>query len=457
VIRRLTLPLALLAAVFLAVPATHAARGMTKPPYVAPRGSGALFLITGHGWGHGVGMGQWGAEGYALHGFTYEDILTAYYPGTVLSPTTVRKIRVLLADGVKRVTVSSDQPIAVADANGATHSLPSGSTTLTKALPYPAPLTLSPARGATLTLGNAYRGKLVLSVVKGKLRAINVVGVQQYLDAVVPSEMPSSWQPDALEAQAVASRSYALAGRKPGAAYDVPASGQSYAGVAAETPQGNAAVDATKGQVLTYNGAIATAVYSSSSGGRTQSAADAWGGAVPYLVSVKDPYDGISPNHNWGLLPVTAKDLAAALGLSRKPVDVTVTRNSSKRVAQLDVITLAHGAQTDTLSAGGSVAAALNLRSTWFSVGVLSLLPPSPNVAVSPRATVTLTGTVRGVRNVVLQARPSGGTWAEVEPVTPDPGTGAISLDVTPAATTDYRLATTTAAAAFIRITVSRR
>jgi stage II sporulation protein D len=456
VIRRLTLPLALLAAVFLAVPSTHAARPATKPPYVAPRGSGALFLITGHGYGHGVGMGQWGAEGYALHGYAYEDILAADYPGTVLSPTTIRKIRVLLADGQRRLTVSSAQPIGVVDGSGARHTLPAGSTTLTKALPFPAPLTLSPAHGATLTLGTAYRGKLVISLVKGKLRAIDIVGVQQYLDAIVPSEMPSNWKPDALEAQAVASRSYALAGRKPGAAYDVSVSGQAYAGVAAETPQGNAAVDATKGQVLTYGGTIATTVYSSSSGGRTQSAADAWGGGAPYLVSVKDPYDGISPYHTWGPLPVTGKDLAAALGLSRKPVDATVTRNSSKRVAQLDVTTLAHGTENHATSSGGSVAAALNLRSTWFSVGVLSLLPPAPNIAVSAGTTVTLTGTVRGVKNVALQERPNGGVWTELEPVTPDPGTGAISLDVTPAATTDYRLATPSVAAAFVRITVTR-
>ncbi len=126
-IRRLPLPLALLAAVVLAVPATHAARA-AAPAYVAPRGSGALFLITGHGWGHGVGMGQWGAEGYALHGYSYEDILAAYYPGTALSQTKVRKIRVLLADGQRRLTVSSDKPIAVVDGHGATHTFPAGST-----------------------------------------------------------------------------------------------------------------------------------------------------------------------------------------------------------------------------------------------------------------------------------------------------------------------------------------
>ena len=141
-IRRLLPPLALLAAVVLTAPATLAARPATKQ-YVAPRGSGALFLITGHGWGHGVGMGQWGAEGYAQHGYAYEDILAADYPGTALSQTKVRKLRVLLVDGAKRLTVSSDHAIAVVDGTGAKHTFPAGRTKLTTSLPYPPPLTLS--------------------------------------------------------------------------------------------------------------------------------------------------------------------------------------------------------------------------------------------------------------------------------------------------------------------------
>jgi stage II sporulation protein D len=454
VIRRLLLPLALLAVVVLAVPATHAASPPAKQ-YVAPRGSGALFLITGHGWGHGVGMGQWGAQGYALHGYSYEDILAAYYTGTSLSQTKVRRIRVLIADGKKQLTFSSDRPFTLVDGNGKTHSVPAGSSSFNAAsTTYPA--TLSAAAGSLLSLsGHAYRGKFVISLVQGKLRAVNVVTVQQYLDSVVPAEMPSTWKPDALEAQAVASRSFALAGRKPGNAYDVSVSGQSYFGVGAETAEGTAAVDATKGQVLTYGGKIATTVYSSSTGGRTQSAADAWGGGAPYLVSVKDPYDTVSPYHDWGPVPVTGKALATALGISGKPLDATLTRNSSKRVVQLDVTALTHGSESSSIALGAAVAAKLSLRSTWFSVGVLSLLPPSPHVAVSPGTTVTLTGTVRSVKNVVLQERPAGGAWADLEAVTPDPGTGAISIDVTPTVTTYYRLATTTAAAAFVRITAS--
>jgi stage II sporulation protein D len=401
-------------------------------------------------------MGQWGAEGYALQGYTYHEILDAYYPGTALSQTPVRRIRVLLADGQSSFAVSSGEPITVVDKNGATHQFPAGDTKLTTTLPYPAPLTLSPASGSLLTLYRAYRGKLVISLVNGKLRAINLVGLQQYLYGVVPVEMPTSWLPAALQTQAVAARSYALAGRRAGLPYDVSASGQSYFGAGAETPQGDAAVNATNAQVLMYGDKVATTVYSSSTGGRTQSATDAWGGGAPYLVSVADPYDTISPWHNWGPVLVTGKDLAFALGgLSGKPVDATVTRNGSKRVGQLHLTLRAQGSESGASFTGNNVAADLGLRSAWFSVGVLALLPPYPNVVVSPGADVTLGGVVRGVRGVVLQERPTGGAWSEVQSVTPDPQTGAISIDVSPVVTTQYRLATTRHVAAAVRIRVS--
>src|SRR4029079_7309126 len=101
------------------------------------------------------------------------------------------------------------------------------------------PATLSAAAGSLLSFsGHVYRATFVLTLVNGNLRVINVVSLQQYLYGNVPAEMPSSWLPDALEVQAVASRSYALAGRKTGAAYDVLVTSQSYLGVAAETAKG---------------------------------------------------------------------------------------------------------------------------------------------------------------------------------------------------------------------------
>jgi hypothetical protein len=111
-----TFAAALLAALGLSGPsATHAA-----PP------SGATFFVSGHGWGHGVGLAQYGAYGYALHGWAAEDIVAHYYPGTELGQAPVKRVRVLLVPGSKKVVVSSRSPFTVRDAAGNTHKHPAG-------------------------------------------------------------------------------------------------------------------------------------------------------------------------------------------------------------------------------------------------------------------------------------------------------------------------------------------
>src|SRR5262245_43227315 len=82
------------------------------------------FVISGHGWGHGVGMSQWGAYGYAKHGVTYDKILAHYYPGTSLAPAPVSSMKVLLYDKVKKIVVSSPDDFSVVDATGAVTQLP---------------------------------------------------------------------------------------------------------------------------------------------------------------------------------------------------------------------------------------------------------------------------------------------------------------------------------------------
>jgi SpoIID/LytB domain protein len=457
---------ALLAAVTLAS-APHAAPSSGKQ-YVAPSGSGALFLFSGHGWGHGVGMGQWGAQGYALQGYTYEQILAAYYPGTTSGQASTTSIRVLLASGKKSLTISTGKPYTVEDGDGIDHTLASGKTNLTPSLQLavdggPAqaltpPLTFMPAGSSKLTLGRTYRGRIVVDVLNGRLRAINVVPLEQYLYGVVPAEMPNTWLPAALQAQAVAARSYALASRKAAAPFDVYADGRSqmYLGISAEKPAATQAVDETTGEVLLYAGHVATTFFSSSTGGWTQSAADAFGGAgKPYLPSARDPFDGISPYHNWGPVPVTATMLGKALGASGPAVDATVARNSSRRVKTVKVTSLLQGEPATTTASGSSIASALALRSTWFSIGVLSLQPPSPNAPVASGTRVRLTGVARGVRGVVLQARSPGGEWKPLKSIVPMPKTGAFHLAVKPKATTDYRLATAQNAAAYVRIRVT--
>jgi stage II sporulation protein D len=462
VLVRTLLALSVLAGGVTFASAPHAAQS-SGPQYVAPSGSGALFLVRGHGYGHGVGLGQWGAQGYALHGYTYEQILAAYYPGTTLGDTAATTIRVLLASGKKRLTISSKKPISVEDGDGVDHTLPAGKTTFTPALELavdggqavslPPPLTFSPAAGTSLTLGRRYRGQIVVDVPNEKLRAIGVLPLQQYLYGVVPAEMPSAWLPAALDAQAVAARSYALASRRAGAPFDVYADGrsQAYLGVSAETAAGRRAVDETAGEVLLYAGGVADTLFSSSTGGRTQSAADAFGApGRPYLVSVKDPYDRISPYHDWGPVMVTGKTLGHALGVAGRLVDATVRRNSSRRVKTIELTSFRHGALRTGSVGGPAAVAALGLRSSWFSVGVLSLQPPAPNPAVAPRTRVALSGVVRGVRGVVVQKRSAGTAWKRLRALAP----GAFRFTVRPRLTTWYRLATADEAAASVRIRV---
>ena len=455
-------------AALVAVGAASARSVCTGTCYVAPAGSGPLFLFSGHGWGHGVGMSQYGAYGYAQHGWTYPQILAHYYPGTTLGKTATTTIRVLLADKQKTLKISSTAPFTVTDGAGRSHSLAAGAFSFGTGLRLPvdggplqgltAPVTFSPGAGGPLTLGRAYRGQILVDVVDGKLRAINVVPLEQYLHGVVPAEMPSTWLPQALEAQAVASRSYALATRQLAAPFDVYSDtrSQMYLGIGSETTAATAAVDATAGRVVLFRGTVATTVFSSSSGGETSSSVDAWGGKpTPYLVSVPDPYDAISPFHDWGPVPVTAQALAEALHVTGTVADVSTTLNPSGRVSQLQLTTLAPLSTFPLLSAfgGGTVESALGLRSTWFSVGVLSLAPPAPSAPVPFGSSVQLSGVIRGMSGVSLEQRPNAGAWTPVGPVAPEPD-GTIELTETPTITTDYRLATPQAAAAYVRVKV---
>ena len=430
--------------------------------YAAPAGSGPLLVFTGHGWGHGVGMSQYGAFGYAQHGWPATQILAHYYPGTTVGQAPVSRVRVLLADKKKALKLSSDVPFTVRDGLGKTHTLDAGELalgiTLTLAVdgqpvpqPLTPPLTFRPGAGATLTLKLPYRGQIMVDVVDGKLRAVNIVGLEQYLYGVVPSEMPANWSSEALKAQAVAARSYAMATRQVGAPYDLfsDTRSQMYLGSSHEDPATSAAVDATKGQVLYYAGQVATTYFSSTSGGQTESAANWAGTAVPYLVSVPDPYDIISPYHDWGPVAVTGKTVVQALKLPGPLTDVKTTPNASGRVATIDFFAQA----LDLPFAGTKLRDALGLRSTWFTVGMFSLSPPVPSLPVVYGSSVSLTGVIRGVSGVSFEQRPAAAPWQAVGPVTPA-FDGSLTLVAKPTITTDYRLATAAAAAGFVRIRV---
>jgi SpoIID/LytB domain protein len=416
----------------------------------------ATFVVTGHGWGHGVGLSQYGAYGYAQKGVGYAKIVLHYFPGTQLGAAPVSRVRVLLANGAKTLKLSSLEDFKVRDATGAVHDLAAGTQTLTPALrltvdgtvvPLPGPLLFQPG-AAPLTLKRRYRGSIQVDVTGGKLRAVNMVNLEQYLYGVVPSEMPYTWLPEALKAQAVAARSYALATRKTGA-FDLYSDTRSqvYLGIDHEKISTNAAVDATAGKVVLFEGEVAKTFFFSTSGGRTASAEDVWGEAVPYLVSVPDPYDSISPHHDWGPFAFTGAKLAKTLKLPGRVVDLQPELNSSGRIKTLIIV----GTKGTLAIPGTDLRRRLGLRSTWFSVGVLSLSAPAQVVVYGSRA--RLNGVARGLSQAVLQQR-DGSDWQALASVKAD-STGALSVVVKPALTTRYRLTSGKVAAAAVRVPVA--
>ncbi len=167
ILRRATV-LGLLAVVLLTGGASARPRAFTPP---ALQGT-PQFLVSGHGWGHGVGMSQYGAYGYAQNGWTYDKILAHYYPGTELGTEPASKIRVLLADTAS-VTISSVASVKVKDAAGTTATLDPGSWTLgpqlmlklpgsEQAQPLASPVTFTPTT-APLYFKKPYRGAFTLS------------------------------------------------------------------------------------------------------------------------------------------------------------------------------------------------------------------------------------------------------------------------------------------------------
>jgi len=420
---------------------------LVSPPVPAPSPvpGDPLFIVSGRGYGHGVGMSQFGAAGMASAGYSYDKILAYYYPGTTLGRAGRSTVRVLLEDGRKAVTVTSTVPFTALDAAGTVFRLPARPLVLRPdlSLPDPAgpiaatgPLLVRPGKGASLVLdGKPYRGSLQVLVQAGFLRVVNVVGLEQYVQGVVPGEMPQSWPAAALQAQAVAARSYALANlvkNKPFDLYDDQRS-QVYLGAGGEKPQTSAAVTATAGQVVMYGGKVASTLYFSSSGGRTASSADVFGIAVPYLVSRPDPWDSASPYHVWGPLVFGARTVQAKLGLNARVLDMTGVPTPSGRLRSLVVSTAAG----PTTIPSALLRAALGLRSTWVTIGVIRLDRPTAPVVFG--SSVRVSGVARSVVSPVLLASPDGTTWASVGSLRPD-ATGAVSLVVRPAKTMRYRI-----------------
>jgi stage II sporulation protein D len=417
----------------------------------------SVVVLSGHGWGHGLGLSQWGAYGYASHGWTFDRILAHYYSGTTLGPAKVSSVRVLLASA-RKATIESTADWTVVDAAGTKTALDPGRVVLKAKLAIPGHPDLQPPYVFTgkqpLLVGNKpYRGRMTVSTDGKLVQVIDTLGLESYLKGVVPAEMPSSWPAEALKAQAVAARSYALANVATGRPFDLyrDTRSQVFGGVKFENAATSAAVDATKGRVVLYNGKVANTWFFSTSGGRTASAAEATGIAVPYLVAVADPYDTASPYHDWGPMLFDAAVVAKQLKLASPIADLQTITGPSGRVKAM---TLVSDDESQVTVTGNQVRAALELRSTWFTPALLQLRTTSATMTYG--GAVSLAGRARGATTVSLEAKPFGLDWASAGELILD-GDGAFSTVVHPQIGTAYRVAWGTVRAGLSKVAVAVR
>jgi stage II sporulation protein D len=274
----------------------------------APSADGATWVIHGKGLGHGIGMSQYGAYGFAKHGRGYKRILDHYYKNTRVGKTPDTDIRVLLDSGLGSVSFSKAthacgkhlnrrRAYSFSQSGSSVKLSRLGGNTLARC----GRAGTATGKGVIRIGGRRYRGRLRVKNTGGLL-VTNVAAVDAYAKGVVPNEMVSSWPQAALKVQAVTARSYALAtgGNGPFDVYDDTRS-QVYGGLESETTATNRAVARTSREVVRYGHQIATTYYFSTSGGETESIQFGFPGAapVPYLKGVNDPYDRSSPLHRW--------------------------------------------------------------------------------------------------------------------------------------------------------------
>jgi stage II sporulation protein D len=338
------------------------------------------WLIKGHGFGHGVGVSQYGAYGYALHGKGYRFILAHYYQGTTIGQVAgARIVRVLLEispgdvgfsaatsacgkalDPARNYEAHRDGSRVVLRSSGGTRLADCGRK-------------LRAAGQGRISIAGigTYRGALEVVPTDsdvGSLNVVNALALEQYVKGVIPNESPPAWPQAELRAQAVESRSFALSAGVGGNGFDLynDTRSQVYGGLASETASTNEAANATKGQVVMYGGKIAETYFSACSGGHTESVQNVFfGPAVPYLVGVPDPYDSYCPLHNWTLRfsgPEISSRLGGYLDGALKKVVVT-KRGVSPRIVWAQL----YGTGGVTKVRGDQLESALGTYSDWMS------------------------------------------------------------------------------------------
>ena len=372
------------------------------PAYAAdswPVPAEATITIKGHGYGHGHGMSQYGAEGAARQGLTHRQILEFYYPGTRWGTAKGRVTVAISADTTDDLVVLARGGLTVRDTGGGKAvALPDNGATRWKAARSGAGVdrvlfktgqsrrwkpwrTLDGlaefyAGGDPVTLvtpagERAYRGRLRLVAESADERVtVNDLTLENYLQGVVPLEIPASWSAEAVRAQAVAARTYAAYERAHphSSAYQLCDTGscQVYGGYDAEHPDANRAVGATARQVLMSGGEPAFTQFGSSSGGWTAA------GSVPYLPARRDPYDGWpgNPVHDWStrIGDQVLESAWPGVGDLRRIV-VNRRDGNGEWGGRIATLTL-RGTGGRVQVSGDTFRSVLGLRSTWLTFRV---------------------------------------------------------------------------------------
>jgi SpoIID/LytB domain protein len=371
------------------------------------------WTVHGHGYGHGRGLSQYGAEGAALRGLHYRRILSFYYPGTSLRRAHGR-VRVLIAaDSTSDLQVRPHRGLALRDLRNGTSwrlpvrraidtwrllparngrtavqshnargwhrwSPPHGRATLSGDAQFSAsgPVKLL-VPGGSGVVARRYHGalRLVRPYAGAATRdTVNVVRLDDYVKGVVPYEMPASWQRQALRAQAVAARSYAVSQRRQnsGRYYQIcdTTACQVYGGVGGEQSASNQAVRDTARQILTFRGVPARTEFSASSGGWTAS------GGSAYLPAKRDRFDAFDGNtvHDW-TTRVGTTSLESSHPEIGRLIDVRVTRRDGHgswngRVQQM----VLEGSSGRAYLTGDDFRWQYGLRSTWFTIAATPIM-----------------------------------------------------------------------------------
>ena len=362
------------------------------------------FYVNGSGFGHGVGLSQIGAKGLALEGKNSSDIINYFFPGTTITVNPdLGNIRVNIAHLATYITITNSSGAITLNKSDGTPvaTIPIGSTlkfavvtkvispTISapkqKAIVIPAATSWNVRwdAGTIITVNNGGTttklgyGEVNLKEVLNKIELTTTLRLNdQYIYGI--SEMSSSWPDAALASQVIASRTYGLSRmgslRKEcdcniyNSKYDQNFVGFSKESEAKYGAMWKAAVDATSGQIITYQGNPINVYFSSSSGGVTQKASDVWGTDFPYLTNVPDPWSldiVLNPQYAHWLRVISQADAAKAFGLSdvaTLKVDARSTSNSA-----LSVTATSSSGKTSQLQVG-TFKTKLLIPASWFDI-----------------------------------------------------------------------------------------